>query len=219
MAQHGTFNIPEQPAVSAIPEFARQAQIQIIAPAGSLEGIQTPAVVGEGDVRETLRTLLRGTDLEIKSDDGNVILLEATRKPAQTPGTGTVMGSVLDPATGGWLRDAIVRITSHAGTRTVYSGERGEFQLTGIPAGPVEVTVSYTGFGEERRTIELEEGERERLEIRLRSTSMEAGSTKTSTLDSLEVVGVREGDARAIMEQRVSMNHQHAIGRQLRRNR
>ncbi len=208
MAQNRSFNIPAQPAVSAIPEFARQARIQIIAPAGSLDGIQTPAVVGEGDVRDTLRALLRVTDLEIKSDDGNVILLESKRMSTQdaAAGTGTVSGSVLDPATGGYLRDAIVRITSSAGTRTVYSGERGEFQLTGVAAGTVEVTVSYTGFGEERRTIELEAGERERIEIQLRSTSTGAGDASTSTLDSLEVIGVREGDARAIMEQRVSMN-------------
>ena len=117
-----------------------------------------------------------------------------------------MLGSVLDPATGGYLRDAVVRITSSAGTRVVHSGERGEFQLAGVPVGTVEVTVSYTGFHEERRTIELEPGERERLEFQLRSTSVEAGTSGTRTLDSLQVVGVREGDARAIMEQRASMN-------------
>lgn len=206
MAQRRQFNVPAQPAVSAIPEFARQAQIQIIAPAGSLDGVDTPAVVGEGDVRVNLRALLRDTGLEIRSDDGSVILLQEAKDTSQDAGTGTVVGSVLDPATGGFLRDAMVRITSSSGTRIVHSGERGEFQLTGIPAGPVEVVVSYTGFGEERRTIELESGERERLEFQLRSTSAEASSDNTRTLDSLEVIGVREGDARAIMEQRASMN-------------
>lgn len=206
MAQQRLFDVPAQPAVTAIPEFARQARIQIIAPAGSLDGVDTPAVAGEGDVREALRDLLRGTDLEIKSDDGSVILLQSARKPSQGAAIGTVIGTVLDPATGGYLRDAIVRITSGAWSRVVHSGERGEFQLTGIPAGPVEVMVSYTGFGEERKTLELESGERERVEFQLRSTSGEANSSDTRTLDSLKVVGVREGDARAIMEQRVSMN-------------
>ena len=40
----------------------------------------------------------------------------------------------------------------------------------------------------------------------MRSTWVEAGTSGTRTLDSLQVVGVREGDARAIMEQRAAMN-------------
>ncbi|MCH2090875.1 MAG: TonB-dependent receptor [Pseudoxanthomonas sp.] len=206
MAQRRQFNVPTQPAVTGIPEFARQAQLQIIAPADALDGVNTQAVVGEGDARQTLRTLLRDTGLEIKSDDGRVILLQPSRAGEPGAGSGTVLGSVLDPATGGYLRDAVVRITSSAGTRVVHSGERGEFQLAGVPVGTVEVTVSYTGFHEERRTIELEPGERERLEFQLRSTWVEAGTSGTRTLDSLQVVGVREGDARAIMEQRAAMN-------------
>ncbi|WP_162250365.1 TonB-dependent receptor [Pseudoxanthomonas sp. Root630] len=204
MAQQRQFNVPAQPAVSAIPEFARQAQVQIIAPAEFLEGVETPAVVGEEDVRDALRMLLRGTPLGIQSDDGSVILLQATQGDSQGAGTGTVTGSVLDPATGGYLRDAFVRITRGSWTRVVHSGERGEFKLAGVPSGSVVVTVTYTGFGEQRKTIELENGERERVEFQLRSTSTESGDTQT--LDSLKVIGVREGDARAIMEQRASMN-------------
>jgi iron complex outermembrane receptor protein len=204
MAQQRQFNVPAQPAVSAIPEFARQAQVQIIAPAASLDGVQTPAVVGEQDLRAALRTLLSGTSLVVTSDDGSVILLQDSANPSQDAGSGTVSGSVLDPATGGYLRDAIIRISSGSWTRVVNSGDRGEFQLTGVPAGPVQVTVSYTGFGEQRKTIELERGEREHVEFELRSTSTEAGDAQT--LDALKVVGVREGDARAIMEQRASMS-------------
>ena len=76
IAQQRKFAVPAQPAVTAIPELARQAQLQIIAPAGSLEGINTPAIAGEMDAREALRKLLEGTGLTIKSDDGNVILLQ-----------------------------------------------------------------------------------------------------------------------------------------------
>jgi len=69
------FDLPAQDAVTAIPEFARQAGIQIIAPAGQLNGIQTPAILGNLDVRDALRTLLQGTQLEIATDDGQVISL------------------------------------------------------------------------------------------------------------------------------------------------
>ena len=47
VAQQRRFEVPAQPAVTAIPELARQAQVQIIAPAGSLEGIDTPAIAGD----------------------------------------------------------------------------------------------------------------------------------------------------------------------------
>src|SRR5687767_5650118 len=76
LAQQYRFEVPAQPAVTAIPELARQAQVQIIAPAGSLESIDTPAIEGDMDAREALRLLLAGTGLTIKSDAGNVILLE-----------------------------------------------------------------------------------------------------------------------------------------------
>src|SRR5688572_31262780 len=104
MAQQRKFEVSAQPAVTAIPELARQAQVQIIAPAGSLEGISTPAIVGEMDAREALRLLLEGTGLKIKSDEGNVILLQkeagASRRPRseQQIGSGGVRGRVLNTA-------------------------------------------------------------------------------------------------------------------------
>ena len=107
MAQQRKFEVPAQPAVTAIPELARQAQLQIIAPAGSLDGIQAPAIVGEMDAREALRLLLEGTGLEVKSDEGNIILLQkadaaAPERPRSGPqiGTGSLRGRVLNTATG-----------------------------------------------------------------------------------------------------------------------
>src|ERR1700730_14038531 len=41
VAQTASFNVPEQDAATAIPEFARQANLQIIAPADKLNGIKT----------------------------------------------------------------------------------------------------------------------------------------------------------------------------------
>lgn len=74
-AQQKSFDIPAQEAVKAIPEFARQAGIQIIAPAGQLQGVRTPVVKGNLDVHDALKILLQGTDLDVASDDGAVITL------------------------------------------------------------------------------------------------------------------------------------------------
>lgn len=213
-AQSRRFDVPSLPVVDAIPEFARQAQLQVLAPAGELGDVRTQPVSGELDSREALRRLLENTGLEIQSDDGRVILLRRAAGAAgdsathDSADTGSIGGHVFDPATGEYLRNAMVRIVSAAGTRTVISGERGEFQLAGVPAGTVEVTVSYTGFGEVRRNVELRAGERQRVEFELHSTSATAAPATgvDRTMDTLQVVGAREGDARAIMEQRASMN-------------
>lgn len=74
-AQQRTFNVPSQEAVQAIPEFARQAGVQITAPASHLRGVRTPAVRGDLDTRQALTLLLEGTGLEIASENGSVISL------------------------------------------------------------------------------------------------------------------------------------------------
>ena len=120
---------------------------------------------------------------------------------------GVVSGSVINPASGNYLRNAIVRISSSAGTRTVTTDDRGEFQLGGVAAGTVEILVSFTGFSSESQAIELAPGESKRVEFSLRSSlaSDAAPAGAAATLDAVQVVGAREGDARAIMEQRASM--------------
>ncbi len=131
--------LPAQPAVTAIPELARQAQVQIIAPAGSLEGINTPAIAGEMDSRAALRTLLAGTGLTIKSDEGNVILLEqaggaaARTSSEQQVGTGGVRGRILNTATGEYVRNAEIRVEGT--TIVTYSEDGGNFRLNSVPAG------------------------------------------------------------------------------------
>lgn len=75
LAQQREFNIPSQTATKSIPEFARQAGIQIVAPGSKLRGLRTPAIKGAFDIREALRALLRGSGLRIVADDGRTITL------------------------------------------------------------------------------------------------------------------------------------------------
>ena len=74
-AQTVSFDLPAQDAATAIPEFARQAGLQIIAPVDTLQGIKTPRVIGTMDAHEALRRLLEGTGLVVASDDGHTISL------------------------------------------------------------------------------------------------------------------------------------------------
>ena len=120
---------------------------------------------------------------------------------------GAVSGNVINPASGDYMSNAIVRISSSVGTRTITTGERGEFRLGDVAAGKVEILVSFTGFNSERQTIELAPGENKRVEFALRSSLARdaAAADDATNLDTVQVVGAREGDARAIMEQRASM--------------
>jgi outer membrane receptor protein involved in Fe transport len=90
-AQQRTFNIPAESAVDSIPEFARQAGVQITAPDDQLAGVQTPAIRGQRDARQALRELLAGTGLQVISDTGAVIVLhrgEVAATPQAESGAG-----------------------------------------------------------------------------------------------------------------------------------
>jgi iron complex outermembrane recepter protein len=75
LAQTATFDLPEQDAATGISEFARQANLQIIAPANKLKGVKTHMLYGAMDARAALKQLLEGTGLAIASDDGRTISL------------------------------------------------------------------------------------------------------------------------------------------------
>ncbi|HVY33039.1 MAG TPA: TonB-dependent receptor plug domain-containing protein, partial [Caulobacteraceae bacterium] len=84
-AQARTFNLPSEDASKAIPEFARQAGLQIIAPADHLRGLKTPAIKGRIDARAALRLLLAGSGLSIAADEGAVITLTIAGGAAGQP--------------------------------------------------------------------------------------------------------------------------------------
>lgn len=79
-AQAKLIDIPAEDAGKSIPELARQAGIQIIAPGQALHGVVTPAVKGEYEVRVALTGMLKGTDLRIAADDGQTIVLAPNPK-------------------------------------------------------------------------------------------------------------------------------------------
>ena len=97
-AQQRAFDIPAQPATKAVPEFARQAGIQIISSGSDLRGLQARPVKGEHDVRTALALMLAGTGLAVDSDDGSTIVL---RKVAADPQGGSA-------ARGGAEVDALI---------------------------------------------------------------------------------------------------------------
>ncbi|WP_423603870.1 TonB-dependent receptor domain-containing protein [Sphingomonas sp. MS122] len=204
-AQDRAFDLAAQPAVKAIPEFARQAHIQIVASARDLEGVRTPAMKGRMDVRAALRRLIAGTPLQIASDDGQVVTLRSTRAPASPQsgraiGQGTLAGRVLNTATGEYVRNAEIRVEGT--TIVAYSDEGGNFRLAGLPAGPVTLVVRYTGLQDVRTTATVAAGEVATLNVDLNAQSFAANDE----IESVTITAARDGQAAAIMERRAAPN-------------
>jgi len=207
-AQARRFDIPAQPAVTAIPEFADQAQVQIIAPARDLTGVNTQAVVGEMDVRAALRQLISGTPLRIARDEGAIITLRSTvRAPAGKKGA--LLGRILDPLTGQYMANASIRVVTADGEHRVdAAGERGEYRLIDLPAGEAQVTVSFTGFADRTVPVTIQPGTTAQLDVEL-VRSGEPAATQVSEV--IVTGGFRDGDARAIMSQRNAMDIKNSL--------
>jgi TonB-dependent receptor len=206
LAQDRIFDIPAQPAVRAIPELARQGQVQIVASARNLEGVMTPAVKGRMDVRTALRRLIAGTPLRIDSDDGQIITLRsstqgATNGAVSQAGAGVVRGRVLNTATGEYVRNAEIRVEGT--TIAAFSEDGGDFRLTGVPAGEVTVVVKYTGLQEGRAIVVVAPGQVAILDVALNPLSYAA---QDGEVEAITIVARREGQASAIMERRASTN-------------
>ncbi|TCS18420.1 TonB-dependent receptor [Caulobacter sp. BK020] len=211
LAQDRIFDIPAQPAVRAIPELARQGQVQIVASARNLEGVMTPAVKGRMDVRTALRRLIAGTPLRIDSDDGQVITLRssvqgATSGAVSQAGAGVVRGRVLNTATGEYVRNAEIRVEGT--TIAAFSEDGGDFRLAGVPAGEVTVVVKYTGLQEARAVATVVAGQAATLDVALNPLSYVA---KDGEVEAITIVARREGQAAAIMERRASTNAKNVV--------
>jgi len=90
LAQVHQFNIPAQAAETGVPEFGRQAHVQILAPAAAVRGRRTQAVEGPLNVRDALGRLIDNTGLSVARDNGRTIVLaalETTQGQGSAPST------------------------------------------------------------------------------------------------------------------------------------
>ncbi|PLR23869.1 TonB-dependent receptor [Caulobacter zeae] len=208
-AQDRDFDIPAQPAVRAIPELARQGQVQIVAPARLLDGVRTPAVKGRMDVRTALSRLIAGTPLRIDSDDGQVITLKsagpAGARPSAAAGSGVVRGKVLNTATGQYVRNAQIRVEGT--TIVAFSEDGGDFRLTGVPAGEVTVAAKYAGLETARTVVTVEPGQTAAVTFDLTAYAAAGGDA----VEAVTITAARDGQAAAIMERRASTNAKNVV--------
>src|SRR5579863_7429334 len=119
-AQSRSFEIPSEDAGKSIPELARQAGVQIVAPGKELHGVVTPAVRGSYEVRVALETMLKGTGMSVAADDGQTIVLAAAQVGAP-PAPVTASSQLADNET------------------VIVTGTRGKERTVTTSATPIDV--------------------------------------------------------------------------------
>jgi TonB-dependent receptor len=119
---------------------------------------------------------------------------------------GSISGRVVNKGTGEYLRNAVVTVVS-TGESTL-SGPGGVYRLANVPAGPTRVSVVYTGLDPVEVTVVVTAGQAVLQDLSLTSG---AYSEDLIELGEFAVTGAREGNARAIMEQRYAPNPKKVI--------
>ncbi len=115
---------------------------------------------------------------------------------ARAADTGTIAGSVTSTTTHNALQGALVNVPSL--NRSVFSDEAGQFTISNVPAGVIDVVISYSGFEEARQKVSVGAG----------ATSVEVAlkSSELVTMQPFTVESVKEGQALALTQQRNAAN-------------
>jgi len=115
--------------------------------------------------------------------------------------TGSLSGRVTDSMTNAPLLGALVSIS---GTNLTTATDRdGSYSLSSVPAGERSVLTSYLGIGSSSANVTVRAGRNATLDFEL-------GTNKVK-LDVFTVEGQREGQARALNQQRASENLRNVV--------
>jgi iron complex outermembrane receptor protein len=135
------------------------------------------------------------------------VLFLATFAVTYGAAPGTITGRVFSPATGEYLRNAQIRVDSTG--EVITSEDGGNYRISPIASGSVTLVVTYTGFRSVTTTVEVPSGGTVTRDIELISTlqaPVASDPKGPSKLAAFKVSTEREGNAKAIMDQRNSMN-------------
>ena len=138
------------------------------------------------------------------------LILTSATAVGQNAKTGEIVGRVFNPATGEYVRNAEVRLAG--GSQVVVTADDGSFRLTDVPAGQASIAVTYTGYLPVHETFTVGNGDTVVRDIRLTSNSRSAVVASTVVkLQEFVVSAARQGNAKAIMDQKNSMNITNTI--------
>ena len=133
---------------------------------------------------------------------------------AQGGATGRIAGRIFNPATQEYVRNAEVSVE---GTNlVVFSGDDGSYLLPNVPAGEAALAVAYTGYDRASARVTVSAGGTATRDFELRGSTFRAGARPAAgdtvvTLEKFIVSNEREGNAKAIMEQRAALNFKSVV--------
>lgn len=132
------------------------------------------------------------------------LLFAASILPAQSEsGTGAIEGRVQDPASGDYLYNA--RVVAVGTGRETLTDPAGHFRLAGLPAGEVQLRITYQNFDELTDTVQVASGKATVRDYSL-TNLQRYGGEDALVLSPFVVAATREQEAAgiAIAEQRYS---------------
>jgi TonB-dependent receptor len=114
--------------------------------------------------------------------------------------TATITGRVMNQATGDYLKYAQIQIVGS--DKSDISEEGGVYTLTNVPAGQVKLSVTYTGLDTQELSVTVPASGTVQQDINMVSDQY----GETVKLGEFKVASAREGNAKAIVEQRIALN-------------
>ncbi|HUR56086.1 MAG TPA: TonB-dependent receptor [Opitutaceae bacterium] len=128
--------------------------------------------------------------------------------------TGTISGRVFNPTTQEFVRNAEVAVP---GTNLVtYTADDGTYSLSGLPPGATTLSVTYTGYEPASAQLNVSAGASAVRDFDLTPALFAPKSSGASApgivqLGQFVVSSEREGNAKAIMEQRAAVNFKSVV--------
>ncbi|MES2697751.1 MAG: TonB-dependent receptor [Verrucomicrobiota bacterium] len=213
------FDLPADEAERALKRLAVQSGHEVLFASEATAGVRTHAVFGSFTALDAARQLLAGTRLAVAQNSETGALVVSVAPPgtassappsaaaaSTASGAGTIRGRVFIPATGEYLRNAEISIRGTS--LTAVSEDDGSYVLTRVPAGETTLVASFTGYTPGVATVSVGAGQTVVRDLELVSTLAGTTGAKDSVikLTAFTVSSERDGNAKAIMDQRNSMN-------------
>src|SRR5687767_1339604 len=138
----------------------------------------------------------------------SLLALAAIGTPAHGQGaaSGTISGRVLNAGTGEYLRNANVTVVGTALATTAEAG--GNYSLGGVPTGTQRVRFEFAGLDAKEETVNVAPGQTLVLDVSLTSAAYDKNVVQ---LGAFVVASEREGNAKAIMEQKNSIEAKRVL--------
>ncbi len=124
--------------------------------------------------------------------------------------TGTITGRIYNPSTGEFVRNAQIRVDGS--NLAAVSEDGGVYRLTGVAPGTVNLTVTFTGYKTATATVSVTAGGTVSRDFEMASgIDSRVSSDQPLKLQAFTVSSEREGNAKAIMQQRNSMDITNSV--------